>query len=106
MLLAPSQGTYHEMSATCMTGYALARGLRGGWLPADEFGPAADSAWSAASQRIDDKGGLVDVCAGTGPQRGADNTARAYINRPAESGFDDRGASLLLILANDTPRLY
>jgi unsaturated rhamnogalacturonyl hydrolase len=90
-----------------MTGYALARGLRGGWLPADEFGPAADSAWSAASQRIDDKGGLVDVCAGTGPQRGADNTARAYINRPAESGFDDRGASLLLILAstNDTPRL-
>jgi unsaturated rhamnogalacturonyl hydrolase len=74
-------GSYHEMSATCMTGYALARGLRGGWLTADEFRPATDRAWSAASQRIDDAAGLIDVCGGTGPQRGDDNTARAYLDR-------------------------
>ena len=82
-----------------MTGYALARGIRGGWLPRDEFGVATDLAWQAASQRIDDSAGLVDVCAGTGPQRGANNTARAYINRPAVSGFDDRGGSMALWFA-------
>jgi rhamnogalacturonyl hydrolase YesR len=92
-------GSYHEMSATCMTGYALARGIRGGWLPQDEFLAATKLAWQAASHRIDEAAGLVDVCAGTGPQRGEHNTAHAYINRPAVSGFDDRGGSMALWFA-------
>lgn len=92
-------GSYHEMSATCMTGYALARGLRAGWLPHDEFIAAADQAWQAASQRIDETAGLIDVCTGTGPQRGIDNTARAYLGRAAVSGFDDRGGSMALWFA-------
>lgn len=42
-------------------------------------------------------GGLVDVCVGTGPQRGADNTEAAYLARPATGlEFDDRGGSMAL----------
>ena len=93
-------GSYHEMSVTCMVGYALARGIRSGWL-GDKFREPLERAWSATSERIDDEGGLVDVCTGTGVQ----TSTKEYLDRPAEFGFDHRGGSMALWFAVEVERL-
>ena len=93
-------GSYHEHTATSMVGYAVARGLRLGWLD-DSFRPFAQSLWTGASERIDAEGGLVDGCSGTGPQL----DIRAYLDRPATYGFDDRTGNLALWFAVEMARL-
>lgn len=93
-------GSYHEMSVTCMVGYAIARGIRFGWLD-DRFRPSLDAAWFAAAERIDNDGGLVDVCTGTGVQ----TSTRDYLDRGAEFGFDHRGGSMALWFAVEVERL-
>jgi rhamnogalacturonyl hydrolase YesR len=93
-------GSYHEHTATSMVGYAVARGLRLGWLD-ESYRPFVDSLWAAASERIDSEGGLVDGCGGTGPQP----DIRAYLDRPAEFGFDDRTGNLALWFAVEMERL-
>lgn len=93
-------GSYEELSATCMLGYAMARGLRMGWLD-ESYSAPLQKAWSAACARIDDRGVLTGVCAGTGPQR----TLQAYLDRPALSGLDDRGGSLALWFATEMAAL-
>ncbi len=93
-------GSYHEMSATCMIGYALARGIRFGWLD-NRFREPLERAWYAAAERIDTEGGLVDVCTGTGVQ----TSTREYLDRPAEFGFDHRGGSMALWFAVEVERL-
>lgn len=92
-------GSYPEMSATCMIGYALARGLRRGWLDSS-FAPALGAAWRFVVRRVDDEGGLTDVCASTGVQ----SSLREYLDRPAVSGHDDRGGSLALWFAVEIER--
>jgi rhamnogalacturonyl hydrolase YesR len=84
-------GTYQELSVTCMVGYALARGIRKGWLD-KSFIPALEKTWSAAKKRISDNGDLVDVCSGTGFQQKRSD----YIYRKAEYGYDDRGGSMAI----------
>ncbi len=84
-------GSYLEFSVTCMVGYALARGLRLGWLDAS-FGETLMRAWQGVAARIDDGGGLVDVCTGTGVQE----NLRGYLDRPAIFGIDERGGALSL----------
>ena len=84
------RGSYEELSATCMTGYALARGIRLGWLSRALFGGPLERLWKASLARVDSNGDLVDVCTGTGPQP----SLGAYLNRTALSGYDDRGGSL------------
>ena len=82
-------GSYPEMTVTCMVGYALARGLRRGWLDAGHRDPLL-RAWQGVASRIDDHGGLVDVCTGTGVQQ----SRRDYLDRPAIFGPDERGGAL------------
>ena len=84
-------GSYPEMTVTCMVGYALARGLRRGWLDAGHRDPLM-RAWQGVAARIDDHGGLVDVCTGTGVQQ----SRRDYLDRPAIFGPDERGGALSL----------
>ena len=85
-----------------MVGYALARGIRLGWLDGDgRFRDSLERAWAAAAERIDDEGGLVDVCTGTGVQ----TSTREYLDRPAEFGFDHRGGSMALWFAVEVERL-
>ena len=93
-------GSYHEHTVTSMVGYAVARGLRLGWLD-ESYRGFAESLWNAASERVDDDGGLVDGCGGTGPQV----DARAYLDRPATFGFDDRTGNLALWFAVEMERL-
>ena len=93
-------GSYEELSATCMLGIALARGVRLGWLDGP-FQPGLKRCWSAVSESIDDDGGLVDVCAGTGPQF----SVREYLDRPAVSGLDDRGGAMAMWFALEMAKL-
>lgn len=90
-------GSYEELSATCMAGYAIARGIRLGWLDPPTFRPMLDRLWTAAAEHVDEQGGLVDVCTGTGVQP----DLRAYLDRAAISGHDDRGGSLALWFATE-----
>ena len=93
-------GSYLEFTATCMMGYAMARGLRLGFL-SEDFRQTVDLAWQAVAERIDDVGSVVDGCASTGVQ----NNVREYLDRPAISGFDDRSGGMALWFAVEMERL-
>ena len=93
-------GSYEELSATCMVGIALARGVRLGWLD-ESHAQGLRRCWNAASESIGDDGGLVDVCAGTGPQ----TSVREYLDRPAVSGPDDRGGAMAMWFALELAKL-
>jgi rhamnogalacturonyl hydrolase YesR len=87
--------SYRELSATCMIGYAMLRGIRAGWLDRAAYDPLARRAWDAVNARIGGDGTLFDVCTGTGKQR----SARDYFERPAIQGKDDRGGAMALLFA-------
>ncbi|MBR97920.1 MAG: hypothetical protein CL887_05445 [Dehalococcoidia bacterium] len=89
-------GTYQELSATCMTGYALAKGIRKGWLPKTLL-ESVHLAWEGCSKRISNKADLVDVCTGTGFQAKKSD----YLYRAAEYGYDDRGGSMAIWFATE-----
>ena len=93
-------GTYRELTAVCMVGYSVARGLRLGWLD-ESYQDFANSLWLAASERIGPDGEVVDGCTGTG----AVNDRRFYIDRAAEYGRDDRTGNLALWFAVEMERL-
>lgn len=89
--------SYREFTATCMITFALARGIRRGWLPREKFQPAVERGWHAVKTRIGSDGHLVDVCTGTGKQ----TSLRAYYDRPAILGVDDRGGAMGLMVATE-----
>ena len=93
-------GSYQELTATCMVGYSLARGLRLGWLDSS-FRETAELAWRGVSERIDDRGNIIDACTGTGNGL----TLRHYLDREALTGFDDRSGSMALWFATEIERL-
>ena len=96
-------GAWGELTSTSMIGYALARGLRLGWLPSDEaagYTAGLRACWRALSERIDEAGGVVDGCISTGVMP----DARAYLNRTAVNGYDDRTGSLALWFACEMAR--
>ena len=91
-------GAWGELTSTCMVGYALARGLRMGWLTdgeADGYRAGLNACWRAVSERVDDAAGVVDGCISTGVMP----DLRAYLNRTAVSGHDDRTGSMALWFA-------
>jgi len=100
MEVLDAPGSYQEHTATGMFGYAVARGLRLGWLD-DRHRPLLDLAWRGVSERISLDGGLVDGCTSTGPQP----DLRAYLDRKAEFGRDDRTGALALWFAVEMERL-
>ncbi len=89
--------SYRELTSTCMIAYAMACGIRHGWLPANEFQPLLDRAWYAIRTRVLEDGRLVDVCTGTGKQR----SLRAYYDRTAILGRDPRGGAMALLVATE-----
>ena len=88
---------YRELSCTCMITFALARGVRKGWLDAETYGPVIDKGWYAIRARIAPDGRLVDVCTGTGKQE----TLTDYYHRPAILGHDARGGAMALLAATE-----
>jgi unsaturated rhamnogalacturonyl hydrolase len=82
-----------------MFAYAMAVGLRQGWLDPGSYGPAVDRAWAALVARLDPAGNLPDVSVGTGQ---SDNPAY-YLDRPRVSG-DFHGQAPLLWLVRERIR--
>jgi rhamnogalacturonyl hydrolase YesR len=89
--------SYDEYSCTCMIGFAMARGIRQGWLSRDDYQSNVDRAWQAIESRTSPNGDLVNVCTGTGKQK----TLQDYFDRPAINGKDDRGGAMGLIFATE-----
>jgi rhamnogalacturonyl hydrolase YesR len=48
-----------------MFAYAMAVGVRNGWLDEKRFGPAVAKAWKGLLSRIDEHGNLAKTCIGT-----------------------------------------
>ena len=91
-------GAWGELTSTCMVGHALARGLRMGWLTdgdTSSYRAGLNACWRAVLERVDDAGGVVDGCVSTGVMP----DMRAYLNRTAVSGHDDRTGSMALWFA-------
>ena len=99
--LIDDPGTYLEHSATTMIGYAIARGLRAGWLTDDPWREYAERAWTGAAARIGPGGELDQVCVGTGPL----DSREAYVERPFSTGVDARGGAMALWFAVEMARL-
>ena len=97
-------GAWGELTSTCMVGYSLARGLREGWLPdgdADGYRAGVEACWRAVSERVDDDANVVDGCISTGVMP----DMRAYLDRTAVNGYDDRTGSMALWFACEMERL-
>ncbi|MFV0445163.1 MAG: glycoside hydrolase family 88 protein [Planctomycetaceae bacterium] len=94
-------GSYRELTATCMMTFAIARGLRMGWLDEATYRPVVDRSWRAISLRVYDDGVLIDVCTGTGKQK----SLQDYLDREAILGRDERGGAMALIAAVEIHRL-
>ncbi len=93
-------GSYQEFTVTCMLAYVIARGMRRGWFNR-HYQAALDLAWQGITERIDETGGIVDACTNTGVQE----DLRAYLDRPAVFGRDDRSGSFALWLALEMAQL-
>ncbi len=89
--------SYREFTCTCMITFAMARGVSRGWLQRDLYAPHIRRAWPAIQSRIAANGSLVDVCTGTGKQR----SAKAYHQRKAILGRDDRGGAMALMVCTE-----
>jgi rhamnogalacturonyl hydrolase YesR len=92
---------YLEHSGTTMITYAVARGIRSGWLDEAEWAPLLTRAWRGISGRIGPDAGLEQVCVGTGPMASEDE----YLQRPFVDGRDDRGGAMALWCAVELARL-
>ncbi|QDU38713.1 Unsaturated rhamnogalacturonyl hydrolase YesR [Maioricimonas rarisocia] len=90
-------GSYRELSSTCMITFAILRGLRHGWLDEEKYRPVALRAWEAIKLRVGPDGRLFDVCTGTGKQK----TLRAYLDRTAVLGLDERGGAMALMVTTE-----
>ena len=86
------KGSYAEITATCMMGFALSRGLLMQWISGSFFENALSKAWEATNKRISYNGTIVDACTGTGIQKNKID----YFKRPAITGFDDRAGSMAI----------
>jgi unsaturated rhamnogalacturonyl hydrolase len=93
--------SYREMTSTCMITFAMARGIRMGWLDRKVYDPHVRKSWPAINQRIGTDGHLIDVCTGTGKQK----NLRAYLDRTAILGKDSRGGSMALLAATEVAAL-
>ncbi len=89
--------SYRELTVTCMTTFAIARGLRRGWLDRTTYEPVVRRAWKSINMRIGPNGNLVDVCTGTGKMK----SLREYLDRPANFGKDDRGGAMTLMVSTE-----
>ena len=90
-------GSYAEYTATAMIGCAMLRGIRGGFLPRDQFQSAVDRAWAAVKARTGSDGKLVNVCESTGKMK----SLTEYLNRLAIMDSDARGGAMGMLFATE-----
>ncbi|MFA5293019.1 MAG: glycoside hydrolase family 88 protein [Phycisphaerae bacterium] len=72
--------SYEETSSTGMFTYAIATGIKNGWLDTS-YRTTAVKGWNGLAKKVKD-GQLADICVGTG----AKNNYNHYLNRPTKTG--------------------
>ena len=80
--LVDDPGIWAETSGSAMFTYAFLAGVRQGWLERTSYGAAAEKAWRALCDRLDEHANLSDVCIGTGKQ----NDHQYYVDRKRING--------------------
>ena len=88
-----------ETSSTAMFTFAMATGVKNGWLDAPTYGPAARKGWLAVIGYIDQNNDTVEVCAGTNKT----NSLDFYLMRPRRTG-DFHGQAPILWTASELLR--
>jgi rhamnogalacturonyl hydrolase YesR len=73
---------WYESSCTGMFIFALATGVREGWLPEQPYKKAAFDGWAGLADFVDAQGRALQVCTGTGSNSGV----QFYFDRPREIG--------------------
>ena len=73
---------WEETSGSAMFTYAMIVGVKRGWLPAEEYGPAARKAWIGLSKYVNEIGDIEAVCEGTM----LGSTSEHYRNRKPLTG--------------------
>ena len=72
-----------------MLTFAMATGVRNGWLDANRYGPAVRRAWLALTNELDEQGNIANVSVGTNPApRDSSPSAqyRYYVARARRTG--------------------
>jgi len=86
--------SFHELTSTGLIGYAITRGLQGGWILGDLVASAnacIDRAFLAVRSRIDSAGLVKGGCQSTGPLPSREK----YLEHPILDGVtDDRSGSV------------
>lgn len=90
-----------ETSGTAMFVFALATGIRKGWLPAVSYQPVVERGWRALADAVDEQGRLADVCIGLGDNPG---TEAHYLSCPRKLG-DKHGQAPFLWAASAVHQL-
>jgi len=80
--LINEETAWEETSATGMFAYAMIAGVRKGWLPEEQYGPAARKAWLKLISYIDETGDISAVCEGTNKK----NDKQYYLDRGRKTG--------------------
>jgi len=97
--LVDDAGSWTESSGSAMFTYAMAAGVRNGWLDEKRFGPAVAKAWKGLCARIDEDGNLAKTCIGTA----ATADRKWYLSRPCCNG-DPHGQAAMLWICGEVLR--
>ena len=71
-----------ETSGSAMFTFAFIKGVKNGWLDAEEYAPAARKAWMALVSYLNDKNQVREICVGTNKK----NSKQYYYDRPRRTG--------------------
>lgn len=93
--LVDDPASWSETSGSAMYCCAFIEGVKNGWLDPDKYIPAARRAWIALCGKLDERGNIADVCAGTGKR----NDYQYYLDRPRLKG-DPHGQAPMLWCVN------
>lgn len=94
--LVDDADSWDETSCSAMFAYAMAVGVRNGWLDRTVYGAAVEKAYAALVARLDPHGNLGGVCVGTG----ASASREFYLKRPVANG-DPHGQAAMLWLCKE-----
>jgi rhamnogalacturonyl hydrolase YesR len=89
-----------ESSCTGMFVFALASGVKEGWLPEQPYKQAALDGWVALDDYVDEQGRVHEICTGTG----ASSDVQYYFDRPREIG-NPHGQAAVIWAATAIKRL-
>lgn len=89
--LLDKEDSYLEASVTAMFTYAIAKGINNGWVD-KRYSSIVKNAWKGIKTRINEKGKVEGICAGTG----IDESLSYYYNRPTPL-HDIHGLGVVLL---------